>query len=135
MREITAKDPIYQADIVCLVGGSEKDVDAYLTKKHGTGYAMYNKDNECSEPLDDDNNDGLQFHVNGADKTFYVWISRPDMGLLYHEVMHLVFDVLVDRGIAYADECEDAFCYWGGDIFQQLARQIFAVTPKKEFIS
>ena len=81
-----------------------------------------NKFNEVG-PLEDDT-DGLQFHVNGSagiGEAFYIWVHEPSKKLLDHEILHLMFDILHTRGIAYADECEDAFCYLGAKLQRLIA--------------
>lgn len=128
LKEIKIKDPMYQSSISYLVGGSEADLYKFLRRRHGKGVKLCNKEASEVEAMrepDSASTDGMQFHVNEEEEYFYVWVQRKDIGLVFHETMHLAFDVLSCRGIEYADECEDAFCYWGAAVYAEAHRKIF----------
>lgn len=125
MRAYDLIDPIYQAPIRILVGGNEYDVRKYIESMHGYHTKIFNKGVETDNEFGDLANDGLEFNVGGPEECFYVWIARKEIGLLHHEIGHLVFDVLATRGITYCDESEEAFTYWGAQIFEQAHRKLW----------
>lgn len=114
MKEIKIHEPLYFVDVSYLIGGSVKEVQALMDRRHGKG----------AVDLDDDT-DAYMFEVSGThgrDERFYVWLHKPTRNLLFHETLHLTFAVLRNRGVEYAEECEDAFAYWGGWMFDRAAK-------------
>lgn len=129
LKEHKIKDPIYQSSVSLLVGGNEAELYKFLRRRHGEGVKITNKESgenaEASCDPRSASTDGIQFHVNEDREHFYAWIQHEDIDALFHEVMHLTFDVLTCRGIQYDDSCEDAFCYWGAAVFAQAYQKIF----------
>lgn len=126
MREIQIHEKFYDARISFLLGGFIGDVETLLKRRHGPERKTGNQGDYDTEPLANDT-DGLQFSVPGElgkDERFYVWIHKPSLNLISHETLHLVFDILVTRGIAYEDSCEDAFAYLYGNIFEELCNKL-----------
>lgn len=115
MREIKIEEPFYAVQISYFIGGSIPELNKVLKKRYGDDFDEQN-----------DDTDAYQHHIipaGGKDEIFFVWIGNPDMNLLWHETMHLAFDILRVRGIAYSERCEDAFAYLGGNIFQKLFKE------------
>lgn len=123
MKEYRFLEPHYQANVCVLVGGTPADVRKLLERRHGKNFKMYSQ----GEEVDDDNrdsDDAFQFTVHEKEEIFYIWLDRVDLELLYHEIFHLTFDVLVSRGIAYDSSCEEAFAYWGAKVFIKFAKKL-----------
>lgn len=133
MKIIKIHVPLYLAEVTYLFYCTPEETHAYLQKEHGQNYQTTSH-NEVPEPgkMDDDT-DGLQFHVPGymgKHEVFYVWIAEPDLNVLWHETLHLTFDILIQRGVEYAPSCEDAFAYLGGYIFDEVSKKL-GITIKK----
>lgn len=124
MQVISLADPLYQSDIKLLIGGTPQNVHTYIDDEHGVGAVAYNKENGTSDGWDDPT-DGMQFHVNQGHEAFYIWIERPELDLLHHEMYHLTHDVLSVRGIEYSDGCEDAFAYLNTHLFMDAYNKLF----------
>lgn len=127
MKELSITDPLYQSTIRYLIGGTEEELYALIRARHGQEALMRNKHGEGAPLARDENDagtDAMQFHINGAEEFFYVWLATATPDLVWHETMHLTFDVLTCRGIAYSDECEDAFAYWGGAVFAEVVHKL-----------
>lgn len=125
MQVINVVDPLYQSDVRLLVGGVMEDVHQYVVKTHGGEVSTHNKDNATDDGWEDCT-DGAQFHVNGDTEVFYIWIQRPELDLLHHEIYHLTHDILHVRGIEYSDNCEDAFSYFSTALFIDAYKKLFA---------
>jgi hypothetical protein len=120
IHEASFTDPLYEADITYLRGGSVADLRQYVAMKHPGAQPMSWGDETNLE----DGTDAYEFHVAtgvGDDEHFYVWMhdEHPEQRLLFHETLHLTSDILWFRGIKYTSESEEAFCYLGGWIFEQ----------------
>ena len=118
--EVEVKDPIYQNNISYLVGGDEKAVYRFIEKRHGKRAKLRNKDTNVAKNKYDPKEPaggGLQFHVLECEDRFYCWIAECTIDLLFHETQHLIFDVLAMAGVEYSDGAEEAFAYWGANVF------------------
>lgn len=130
MEVFKLSDPLYERDIVILVGENEVALGAYLKKEHGESVKIYNKENAVDN-TPDPQNDGCQFNVrDDVSQTFYVWIARRDIALLHHEMQHLTFDIMDAVGMSYCDESEEAYTYFGAHLFKQAVELIFPVVAK-----
>lgn len=126
LKKIRLKDPLYQSDIVVLVGGDTASLRRYLHRKHGSEVRTYNKNTPCDEEIGiGEDSGGLQFHVKRPQETFYIWVAIKDIDTMWHEVYHLTHDILFARGIIYSDSAEDAFAYFGGALFAQIYKKLF----------
>lgn len=104
MREFTLTDPLYGAEITLLVGGSIDD----LARRTGE------KDLIAQCP-------GYCIHsATRYDSAFFVWVESPALPLLCHELLHLTFTVLGDRGMSMCDESEEAYTYWFEAMLEQV---------------
>ena len=127
MKEIKIYEPMYDVNISYVFGGSITELKKMLKKRYGE-IKLWSQDEHFTidEMLDDDTN-GYQFHVQGPfgeDERFYVWIYKPNSNLIFHETLHLVFDILSHRGIYYNNDSEEAFAYLGGMITELLDKQL-----------
>lgn len=124
MKEIIFTDPLYEAEIVYLVGGSFSDLEKYLKEHHGDA-KLYS----WGDTFDfDDTTTAYQFHINspmGKDERFYIWIGEGELSprLLWHETLHLTTDILWTRGIYHCNQTEEAFAYLGGWIFEKFSKE------------
>jgi hypothetical protein len=125
MKSFTLDDPLYERDIRLVVGGDEEQLQKYLIATHGPNHKIYNKDEECDE-APDVFNDGCEFSLKtDSHHCFYVWISRPDLQLLHHEIQHLIFDIMNNVGLSYSPDSEEAYTYFGAKIFMQAVRKLW----------
>ncbi len=122
MRQITLKDPIYQAKISLLIGGNFAQVRREMDEYHGVGSKFYNKHEACDDADSDKDEEAMEWHMVDLEERFYIWVRYPRLDLIYHELFHLVHDVLEVRGIQYSDGSEEAFAYWGAAIFEQILK-------------
>jgi len=124
MKEFTFHQDMYDAWITYLLGGTVKDLKAFLRSKHGGRLpAMYSWDKRFYFGKDGDTTNAYQFHVNaplGDGEIFYVWMSDLDDYLLWHETDHTRNDLLFTRGVGYSYESEEAYVYLGGWIFKKI---------------
>lgn len=115
MKIIQIHEPFYNVDINYFLDGTIPEVNKLLKERFGDAF----EDHE-------DDTDAFQSSVlqpGGDGELFYVFIADPDMDLLWHETMHLAFDILRQRGVKYSYNCEDAFAYLGGHIFTALFKK------------
>ena len=107
MREFELIDPLFGAGIVLLVGGTLADLKARAKEKEELqencpGYCLRGSD--------------------AYDGTFFVWVESPQIPLLAHELLHLTFWVLGDRGLSVTDESDEAFTYWFENMLEQVEK-------------
>jgi len=126
MKEVKFTDPIYEADIVYLFGGTADDMIEYIRHNHGNEQ-VYSWSYPFEFLEDANTTDAYQFHINavlGIGETFYVWMHEPTHSLMYHETFHLIGDILHTRGIEYTYQSEEAFAYLGGWIWKELMKNL-----------
>jgi hypothetical protein len=125
IKEIQIYQDLYQVNISFLVGGRVEDLIRLIRARHA-GIPLYSWGKEFEWGKDANTTDGYQFHVNaelGDGERFYVWVHHKSPSLMYHEVFHLVGDILYTRGVEYAEASEEAFAYLGGWIFEKLHKK------------
>lgn len=123
LKEIRFYEPMYQANICYLIGGTADDLIKYIKNKHGND-KMYSWDKEFSWGEDANTTDAYQFHINallGQGETFYIWVHKPTASLIFHETYHLIGDILHTRGIEYSYSSEESYAYLGGWIFSKFS--------------
>lgn len=121
IKEIKFVEPMYQADIRYLIGGSADDLIRLMKRRHGDAQ-KYSWDRKFDWGEDANTTDGYQFHFNaihGKGEVFYLWMQEPTAYLTMHEFIHLVGDVLFVRGIGYCYESEEVYAYLGGYLFEK----------------
>lgn len=126
MKAVKFIDPLYEARVCYLIGGTVPEMLKYLKKAHGV-YEPYSWDQKFEWGEDAGTTDGYQFHINaplGDGEIFYVWVSKASPSLLFHETLHLVGDILHTRGINYSCDSEEAFAYLGGWIFDKIYKSV-----------
>ena len=69
----------------------------------------------------DNNKTGIPHHV--------IWLedynnSPKWIGILAHELLHLTFRVLGDRGFRHVEESEEAYTYFHGDVFEACMKKL-----------
>lgn len=107
MKEYRLEDPLYGAEIFLLVGGTLADLRARAKEKE-----------ELQE-----NCPGYCLRGSEAyDGTFFVWVESPQMPLVCHELLHLTFWVLGDRGLSVTDESDEAYTYWFENMLEQVMK-------------
>lgn len=106
MRTFKLEDPLYGAEITLAIGGTLQDLSKLTGEK--------DLQEECH---------GYCIRQNESyDGAFFVWVESPAMPLLCHELMHLTFWVLGDRGMTVSDESEEAYTYWFEAILEQVEK-------------
>lgn len=121
LKEIRFTEPMFQADICYLIGGTANDLIKYIKTKH-PDKKVYSWDRVYEWDEHADETDAYQFHVNavlGRGETFYIWVHKATASLVFHETYHLVGDILFTRGIEYAYGSEECYAYLGGWIFEK----------------
>lgn len=130
MKEIKIHEPLYDVDISYLFGDSVSKLKEFIQKRHGSHVLIWDRDvSESCDKFFIEDTDGYQFHVQeplGSGERFYSWMYKPTDNLLFHETLHITFDILFTRGVKYHNDSEEAFAYLGGMIFQQLKEKLNA---------
>ena len=115
---------IYDVDIRCLIGGTVADLRNFIQRRHGT---TKHWSGSTEEDDFDDSTDGYQFHFKSTlakDEIFYLWVHNTDENKLFHEVFHLVFTVLSERGATYCEEAEELYAYFGAYIYGKIKEKL-----------
>lgn len=123
IHETCFSESLYEVDICYLIGGSVADLRAYVKQHHGEKAITLSWDQPF---VLEDGTDAYQFHVTsplGEDERFYVWMHDPTPRLIWHETMHVTFDILFVRQVYYKSESEEAFAYLGGWIFEEAQKR------------
>uniref|UniRef100_A0A6H1Z8A1 Uncharacterized protein n=1 Tax=viral metagenome TaxID=1070528 RepID=A0A6H1Z8A1_9ZZZZ len=93
-------DPIYQAEVYYLLGGTAAELREYFIKEHG------------QTPKFKDNTGGLEWMAEDKKgMRFYVWLEKFNQNNLVHEIKHLTNDVLNEIGIPPCEQTEEAYAY------------------------
>lgn len=128
MKEIKIYESLYDTDISFLIGGTVSDIKKFLKKRHGENLLLWDRDRpqHIDQFLIEDT-DGYQFHVEaplGEGERFYAWAHKASDNILFHETLHITFDILFTRGVVYSDGSEEAFAYLGASIFEKLKEKL-----------
>lgn len=124
MKEVRFVEPMYQADISFLVGGDVPGLRAFIKDRHGNA-KLYSFGKRFKWGKQANYTNAYQFHASaplGNGEVFYVWVAEKTAYLLFHETVHLMGDILHDRGLKYCMKSEEAFAYLGGLIFQEMCK-------------
>lgn len=120
---------LYGADISFLFGGDVEDLKKFIRARHGSS-KLYSWDEEFNLETHENNTDAMQFHIltliGNADK-FYLWVASMQADLLFHEITHLVGDILFVAGIRYSTHSEEAYSYLSGWIGKKIFEQLGVV--------
>lgn len=117
---------LYGVDISFLFGGDVEDLKKFIRARHGTA-KLYSWDEEFNLQDHENNTDAMQFHIftliGNADK-FYLWNAAMQTDLLFHEIFHLVGDILFVAGIRYSTHSEESYSYLAGWIGRKIFEQL-----------
>lgn len=115
MKAIRLKDPVYQADLF-LLAGSLDDLRAWAHRRDPTGDARNAIGSRLSQGK-------CLTHIwsNGS-REWWIWFptSTPASCHVLHEVLHVTFYVLRDRGLELTDASDEAFTYYAEMLFNQV---------------
>lgn len=132
MKVYSLKDPLFLRSIKVLVGGDESTLNEYLKRRFGEDVKMMNKGEECEDEGVQLSNDGMEFYVEDEDQQyFFVWLSKPTIDNVHHEIHHLTLDVLHNAGVTLSDDSEEVYTYWGANVYLQAFNKLFSVKPKR----
>lgn len=124
--ERTLFNDLYGVDISFLFGGDVYDLKKFIKNRHGET-KLHSWDEEFNLESQENNTDAYQFHVftevGSADK-FYIWLASMQPELLFHEMYHLVGDILFVAGLKYTTGSEEAYSYLAGWIGKKVFEQL-----------
>ena len=114
MKPLTKKfdihEPVFRSCATIIVGWEWERLKKWLNK-------YQHKD---ESPIDDFHKfaDGIQFSIKtkSGDMSYVIYLKRfiymaKDLGILSHELNHLIFRILTSKQIPIRDENDEVFCY------------------------
>jgi hypothetical protein len=109
LMTLRVEDKLYGVKLNILVGGVWTDFRAFVVRD--------NPDADKHMPA---NHEKLGCYASEGDYD-YLWLaSSEDLGVLVHEISHLVFDVLSSRGIKLNRSTSEAYAYYTEWWFTQI---------------
>lgn len=117
-------EPIYRATIEVFVGGTADALCAYLRRQDVTfsptvfeGFDSIGKYFKLYRPKD------------GSVQSRVIWIQdwkglRENFLTLHHEIVHLTFSVMRDRGVELCSQSEEAFTYYIEAVFTTIVQDV-----------
>ena len=115
------QDVLYRYTIMVSVGEDDAVLRKRLTKRFNI-----DKDSNIHLWTSDDMMGRALLYTNGT-----CLIRLRDFSLMYHdisalthEVLHIVFFVMNDRGVELSDSSDEAFCYYHGWLMEQVLKKL-----------
>lgn len=109
MKIIKIPDDIYHAKIFIINNANNDDLIKYFKRKYQFDY----------EP--DNDFDAIHYRIEnktqGLKHNYILFLSKfnntPEgIGILNHELLHLIYDVLQEVGMKYSGDSEEAYTYY-----------------------
>ena len=129
MKKILLKDNIYRSNPILLVGGDLIELQKYINKRHKDGIII-DLGKRRKVLIGNKHTGGKAFTVEGVDYDyFYAWIKKfdwtvNDLSMIAHELLHLTYEVLTQRGIGYSKKSEETIAYFFEEMFNQALRKL-----------
>ena len=108
MKVYRISHEIYNSQIFVMVNATKVGLERFFRKNYGHSYTH---DNFCSafHYILISETEGIKFHF----LIFEKFDNSPSgVGVLNHELLHLVFSVLNSVGMVYTPESEEAYTYY-----------------------
>ncbi len=123
MIKVKIKESHYRSNITLIICPPQEAIDFF--KKH------YKTD------IDFFGYSGLEITIHEPDKGnyYFIWLEKMDwkcyqFGILAHEILHLVFDIMRHIGMEYNRGSEEAYTYLMGRLYTEVAVQYHKLEKK-----
>lgn len=124
VRQRLLTDPVYNAEARVLVG-SAAATQAWLTK-HCADHEALDPD-VLASTVEYTTDQGTEWFVCLPPAPART-LTIPQVGTVVHESFHLCVRILRNRGVVLTEDSEEAYAYYLGALFQQLAQAVQAGT-------
>lgn len=111
MKVFQVSDPVFKTEPLFIVGCSFDQLSRYMKRRHWPSVG------------EDEGSIGTMFTFDRAPWRV-IWVKKPDLALVMHEIFHLVTRICQDKGIPIKAHIENGDC---GDeaaayLFEHFAR-------------
>ena len=114
---------MFRQNISLCFNGTRKEFEGYIRKR----FDVHNQKPKS---------EGYFLRISGTDDSlrYFIFLEHfhwliPEYGLLAHEVMHCVYDILKEIGMNLEEASVEAYCYYYQHIFQDC---IYGIKEKLE---